>query len=235
MGVLWALVNPLLMLAVYTFVFAFVFKARWSVDGNAGEGKFALVLFSGLMLHAFLAECIIRAPGLVLENVSYVKRVVFPLHVLAWVMVLAGLFQYGVSLLVLMAGLLYMDGAIPWTIVLLPLVLLPFVLMALGIGWLLASLGVYLRDIRQITGVITTVLLFLSTIFYPAEALPEIVRPYIYFNPLSFIVDQAREVILWGRMPDWAGLVKYAFVSVLVCVGGYIWFQKTRKGFADVI
>lgn len=235
LGILWALANPLLMLAVYTFVFGFVFKARWSMGESADGGEFALVLFSGLMLHAFLAECFIRAPGLVLENVNYVKRVVFPLHALVWVMVMVGLFQYGVSLLALLAGLLYVNGAIPWTIIFLPVVLVPLILMALGIGWLLASLGVYLRDIRHIMGIITTLLLFLSTIFYPAEALPELVRSYIYLNPLSFIVDQARAVMVWGRMPDWDGWMQYALVSVFVCMAGYMWFQKTRKGFADVV
>ncbi|MCB2081649.1 MAG: ABC transporter permease [Hyphomicrobiales bacterium] len=238
LGVLWALVTPLLMLGVYTLVFGFVFKARWggtpliAAENNAG---FSLMLFSGLLLHGWFSEILMGAPALVLSNSNYVKRVVFPLPVLMPVLVGRAGFQFLVGLAVLFAGMFWIMGSIPWTALYVPVVLLPFVVLMLGVGWWLASLGVYLRDIAQLMSVLTTILLFLSTIFYPAEALPELVRDYVYFNPLSYIVDELRRVTLWGQVPLWSVWLKYLAVSILVAISGYVWFRKTQRGFADVL
>lgn len=233
-GVLWSLLHPLLLLLVYTFVFGVVFKARWGTESDS-LAHFALVLFAGLMAFNLFAECINRAPGLVVSNTNYVKRVVFPLEVLPWVSLGSALFHYLASLAVWLVFYALIIGLPSATILLLPLVLLPMVLLVMGLSWLLASLGVYLRDVSFITGIATTVLLFLSPVFYPASAIPPDYRPLLAFNPMAVAIEQARAVMLQGQVPPASHLAAQFVVSSLVAWLGFGWFQKTRKGFADVI
>jgi lipopolysaccharide transport system permease protein len=234
LGILWSLFNPLLLLAVYTFVFSNVFRMKWNV-GVENTAQFAIVVFTGMIVHGFFAECAGRAPGLVLANASYVKRVVFPLQVLPCVTVLAALFHSGISLLVLVAFMLVETGRLPWTVVLAPVVLLPLALLTLGICWILAAVGVYLRDLGQTIGLIVTLLLFLSPVFYPIEAVPAEYRNLLYLNFLTFIIEQSRAVVVFGRPPDWSGLAVYAGVALAVMWIGLAWFQRSRRGFADVL
>lgn len=233
LGLCWSFFNPLLLLAVYTFVFSVVFEVRWGVTVT-GRGQFAVILFSGLIVHGLLSESLTRAPGLILGNVNFVKKVVFPLEILAWVSMGTTLFHWAMSLLVLLLFILF-SGTLSWTLMLIPAVMLPLVFLAMGLSWILASLGVYLRDVGQAMGLITTILLFLSPIFYPLSAIPETFRLLVYLNPLTFVVEQARAVLVWGKLPDWTGLAIYLTVSLLVAWLGFWWFQKTRKGFADVV
>ncbi len=234
MGLLWSFLNPILMLAVYTFVFSEVFKARWGV-GNESKADFALILFVGLIVHGIFAECVNRAPGLILNNVNFVKKVVFPLEILPWVAMGATLFHSAVSVAVWALFFLIIKAYLPWTIVFLPLVALPLVLGTLGFAWFLAATGVYLRDVSQTTGIFTTVLLFVSPIFYPASALPEKYRGLLDLNPLTFLIEQAREVMVWDRLPDFSGLAAYTLGALVIALAGLAWFQKTRRGFADVL
>ena len=233
LGMAWALITPLLMLAVYSFVFVIVFKARWGESGPRGE--FAVMLFSGLILHGYLTEIITQSPRLVLANPNFVKKVVFPLEILVPSLVLSGLFQFCISFVVLLLGVLLVYGTVPATIIYLPVILLPFILLLTGIGWLLASLGVFVRDIANIMSILAPVLLFLSTIFYPAERLPGIGQYLIYLNPLSFMVEQLRNVVLLGQEPAVVGMVVYSVISAFIFVAGYYWFQKTRQAFADIM
>lgn len=234
MGLAWSFFNPVLMLAVYTFVFSVVFNARWGGDAT-GRGDFAIILFAGILVHGILAECVNRAPGLVVGNASYVKRVIFPLDVLPWVAMGAALFHALVTLAVLLLAQLLIRGVLPATTLFVPLVVFPLVLFTMGLAWLLAALGVFVRDIGQMTGIFTTVLLFLAPVFYPLDALPEGMRKWIYLNPLTFIIEQAREVLIWGRAPDFVGLGAYALFAAVVAWLGYACFQKMRRGFADVM
>lgn len=235
LGVLWSFATPLFMLAVYTFVFSVVFEMRHegSVDGN--RSNFAIVLFVGVIFHALLAEVLTSAPALILHNANYVKKVLFPLEILPLVKVGAALFHLAVSAVVLIIAVVVLRGSLSWTVLISPLLVLPFTLLLLGCAWMLAALGVYLRDIGHLVGILTTVMLFLAPIFYPLSAVPEDFQFWIMLNPLTFIVEQARAVLLAGRLPDWFGLLVYSGISCIVCFAGYFWFQKTRKGFADVI
>ncbi len=236
LGLLWSFINPLLMLAVYTFVFAVVFKARWGGVGDEQSNvSFALILFVGLIMHALLAEVLNRAPGLILGNVNYVKKVVFPLEILPVISLISALFHALTSLAVLMIALLLINGYLPWTAVLIPFVMLPLATLVLGLAWILASLGVYLRDTGHTIGIVTTVMLFVSTVFFPLSALPEKYHPFIMANPLTFIINQSREVLVFGNWPNWTGLTIYMLLATIVAWIGYSWFQKTRKGFADVL
>lgn len=235
MGVMWSLFNPLFLLLIYTFVFSVVFKARWGTDLHESKSQFATLLFVGMIVHGLFAETLNRAPGLILSNVSYVKKIVFPLEILPVVADGAALFHAIVSVLVLLIAFVLLNGYLQWTTVFLPLILLPLLVLILGAAWALASLGVYLRDVAQPIGLIMTVLLFASPVFYPITALPERIRPWLMLNPLTFVIEQARAVLIFGQLPDWVGLAAYSLVSVFIAWVGYAWFQKTRKGFANVL
>lgn len=234
LGILWSFFNPLLMLLVYTFVFGVVFNARWG-QHEGSRAEFALVLFGGLIVFNVFAECINKAPALVAGNVSYVKKVVFPLHVLPVVSLGGAMFHAAISLGIWVVAYIVFLGMPPWTIVATPLVLLPVALWALGLGWLLASLGVYLRDVSQVVGVLTTVLMFMSPIFYPLSAIPASLRHYLALNPLAISIEQMRGVIYFGVLPDLLAYCGVLGVSAAVAWMGLAWFQKTRGGFADVL
>lgn len=236
MGLAWSFFNPVFMLVVYTFVFSEIFRARWGgIDGDDSKTQFAVLLFVGMIVLSLFSEVVNRAPGLILSNVNYVKKVVFPIEILPVVAVGAALFHCLISLGVLLAAFLLFNGHLHWTAVFTPLILLPLVLLTTGLAWMLASLGVFLRDAGQTVSIITTVLMFLSPVFYPLSAVPERFLPFIMANPLTFIIEQAREVLIWGHVPNWPGLGLYTLAACVVAWAGYTWFQKTRKGFADVL
>jgi lipopolysaccharide transport system permease protein len=235
MGLMWSFANPILLLAMYTLVFSVVFKARWGTGEPESKTEFAVLLFVGMIVHSLFSETLIRAPSLIKANVSYVKKIVFPLEILPVVAMGASVFHAMVSVLVLAGALVLLNGYLPWTAVFLPLVLLPLIVLSLGIAWVLASLGVFLRDVAQPIGVAMTILLFASPVFYPVSALPEYVRPWLMLNPLTFIIEQARAVLIFGQPPHAIGLLLYSLVSLATAWIGYAWFQKTRKGFANVL
>lgn len=234
LGVLWSVFNPIFMLVVYTFVFSVIFQARWG-EGGATKVEFALILFAGLLVFNLFAECVTRAPGIIIGNASYVKRVIFPLETLPWVTFGAALFHAGISLLVWFIFYVTAVGPPKITILLFPIVLIPLVLQIMGISWFLASLGVYLRDVSQVVGIIVSTLMFLTPIFYPVAALPVAYRSFIYINPLSYLVELTRDLLLVGKGPDWGIWMAVTAASGVISWLGFVWFQKTRKGFADVL
>jgi lipopolysaccharide transport system permease protein len=234
MGVLWSFFLPVLMLAVYTFVFSVIFRARWNT-GSDSKTEFALILFAGLLVFNFFSECVNRAPGLILANTSYVKKVVFPLEILPVVTLGTALFHCMVGLLAWLLFYMIFFGAPPLTALLFPVVLLPLLFLTAGISWLLASLGVFLRDVAQVVGVVTTVLMFLSPIFYPVSALPESFQKVLLLNPLALVIEQTRDVLIFGKALHWPVYFASLVGSIVVAWLGYAWFQKTRKGFADVL
>ena len=234
LGLFWSFFSPVLMLTIYTFVFSVVFKARWGTGGES-RFEFALILFAGLIVFNLFAECITRAPSLIVGNVSYVKKVVFPLEILPLVSMGAALFHGFVSLGVLLIAYVLASASLHWTIIFVPLVILPLLLITIGLSWFLASFGVFVRDVAQTIGLLVTVLMFLSPIFYPLSSLPTKYHTFIYMNPLTFIIEQMRDVLIWGKLPSWSGLCLVILVGMLIAWLGLVWFQKTRKGFADVL
>jgi lipopolysaccharide transport system permease protein len=236
LGLLWSFFNPLLMLAVYTFVFSVIFQSRWGGNGGSGSKiEFAMVLFTGLIVFNLFSECIGRAPSLILSNPNYVKKVVFPLEILPFVSLLASAYHALISLAVWLIAYVIFFGAPPATVIYLPLIIFPFTLFIMGWSWLLASLGVFLRDVGQFVGVVIPVLMFLSPIFYATESLPPAYRNLLYLNPIAVVVEMVRDVMYWGKAPEWSVLAVHASVMVLIAWMGFAWFQKTRKGFADVL
>lgn len=235
LGLFWSLVTPLIMLGIYTFVFQYIFKSRWSDSAGETTLNFAIVLFLGLTIHAVMAEVINKSPLLITGNQNFVKKIVFPLELLSWVTLFGAIFTFFISFGLLLVFILIELHCIPVTAFLLPLILLPYFLLLLGISWFLAALGVYLRDIQQITGTLATLLLFLSPIFYSVNILPENLQTLIFLNPLSYVVESSRAVLIYGHLPDLVGLGIYASVAVAVAISGYIFFRKVRPGFADVL
>lgn len=235
LGVVWSLLLPLLSLLVFTFFFGVIFKMRWAGHGDGSLSELALVLFVGLALYNFLAECLSRAPGLILAHQNYVKNVIFPLEMLPAVMVASALLTLAATLLVILLLQATMGAGLGWTALLLPVTVLPLVLFVLGLSWVLASLGVYIRDIQQLIVPLVQLLMFLSPVFYPVAALPESIRPWLQLNPLALVIEQTRGIVLFGQPPAWTPYLLCLLATLLIALLGAWWFARTRQGFADVL
>lgn len=236
MGLAWSFFNPLLMLAIYTFVFSVVFNARWSGIGTEStKMDFAIIFFGGLIMYGVFAECVNRAPATVLGNANYVKKVVFPIEILPMIACASALFHAAVSIVVLLLAQLVFEGRVPWTVVLFPLVMAPLAIATTGVAWCLSALGVYVRDISQVTGMVTTMMMFLSPIFFPMSAMPEEFRGLIAINPLVYFLEEGRNTLIFGVVPDLLHLVYAWGASIAVAALGFAVFQKMRNGFSDVL
>jgi len=235
LGLFWSLITPLVMLATYTFVFSVVFQARWRPDAVPARGEFALTLFAGLIAFNVFTEVVTRAPTLVLSHANYVKNVVFPIQILPVSALGTALFHGAVNLTILLAASLVVFGTISHTIWLLPVAALPLVGLCLGMGWFLASLGIFVRDTTYAVGMTTQILFFLTPVIYPSSAVPESLRPWVKLNPLAVVVEDFRRTLVWSQHPDWAAWSLAMATAATVFVLGYAWFMITRSGFADVL
>ena len=242
----WSLITPLLMLAVYTFVFSQIFRARWGDLQQSGPLVFAINLFAGLIVFNFFAETANQGPGLILSNANLVTKVIFPLEILPAVTVATALFHALTSLVVLVAfqvtnGLISAGASsanglgIHPTLLWLPLVWLPLVSCCLALGWLLSALGVFLRDLGQVIGVFVNLLMFLSAVFYPLSSLPPQWQPLLQLNPLVLVIEQTRLVAVNGQLPSLSYLLWGGLIGLLACELSFRSFQKARRGFADVL
>lgn len=233
-GLIWSIINPLIMLTVYTFVFCVVFHARWNEE-HTSRIEFAFLIYSGLIVFNFFYECINKAPYLIITNANYVKKIIFPLEILPIIYLTSALFHLFVSLSVMIFAHVIIFSSISGTIFLLPVLLLPLIFYVLGFSWVLASLGAYIRDIAQLVGIISTIIMYISPIFYPVSAVPKEFRFIITINPLTTLIEQIRDVVFFNKMPILFDLLVEYLASFIIAWIGFIWFQKTRKGFADVI
>jgi lipopolysaccharide transport system permease protein len=235
LGILWALLNPLATLAVYTLVFGVVFKASWSVSETDGLVTFAIAVFTGMTAYSVLSESLVRAPGLVTASSNYVKRVVFPLEILPVTVVYTAVFHSLISVGIITVSLLLTTGTVPWTVLFLPLVYVPLVGLTLGLCWFTAALGVFVRDLGNATTVFVQLLFFLTPIVYPLSSVPAALRPLLRLNPLTPIVQDFRRVLLMGLPPDWPWFIACTALSAVVALAGYACFMSLRPAFADVI
>ena len=235
LGGLWTFLNPLLMLAVYTFVFTVVYKARWGIENPNKEYNFAIILFCGLIIHTLFSEIIIRSPGVLLLNINLVKKVIFPLEILTLVNVGSALVNAFFSYLILLIAHLFLMGLPPWTFIFTPITLLILVPLMLGFGWFVSSLGIFVRDIGQLAGLASTIMLFFSPVFYPLNSLSPKIKFLMYLNPITFPIEQTRSVLIYGKFPDMFGIIIYFIISLIFCSIGFLWFQKSRKTFSDII
>lgn len=234
LGIIWSFLTPLVMLGVYTFVFGYIFQSKWDTASLRGA-PFALVLFAGMMIFAVFSETLSRASSVVISNPNYIKRVVFPLEILPVTVLGASLVNLGISFAIFMLAYLIAVGAPSIEIFFLPVLLLPLILFTLGLAWLLASLGVFLRDISQIVPLFITALMFLSPVFYPASAIPQGIKALYSFNLVGHAIENSRVLLFESKLPDFSEFGFDLLISSIFFCLGYIWFQKSRKGFADVI
>ncbi len=236
-GLIWSFVQPLMMLCVYTFVFSVIFNSRrWGGDAeNDTRGAFAIIMLCGLSIYRVFSESINAACTEIVGHPNYVKKIIFPLEVLPIARVFSCTLLSLPWFILLSLGAIFILRNPSWTMLLLPLPLIPLVLLTLGCSFLVASLGVYFRDMKYITAIVLQMLFFMSPIFYPITAVPERFRWIIQLNPLVAIIEQTRNVFLFARLPDWSALLLATLTSALIAQFGLAWFVKTKKGFADVI
>jgi lipopolysaccharide transport system permease protein len=233
LGVVWAMVTPVVMIAIFTFIFAGIFGARFGASGSAWD--FALYLFCGLLPWTAFQETVQHSSQTVVAHANLVKRVVFPLEILPVALALTALATQMFGTLALLFAALIIRGELHATLLWLPVVILPQLIATLGLAWLVASLGVFLRDIVQGIGLLLTAWLYLTPIIYPESVVPERFRPLIRANPFTHLIRSYRRIILEGAMPDWRGLAYFTAFALVCFIFGYWWFARTRKNFADVI
>lgn len=231
-GALWSIVSPLILFCGYWFFLGVVLGARW---GTASSTEYPVILFSGLIVHQCFAEVLGRSTRLVISHSNYVSKVVFPIEVLPWMTVATAAFDLTINCFILLLGQLLIVGHIPVTWLWMPLVLLPLLPMAAGFSWLVSSLGVYLRDMAQVVPLVIMMLMFLSPIFYSIDMVPEQFRTALWFSPLTTVIQLVRQVAIEGRHPDATLFFVYTVASFAMMAFGYWWFQRTKRGFADVL
>jgi len=235
LGLFWSLAQPLMMLTVYTFVFGVIFKARWGIDTGDSKAAFAIIMFCGMSVFNIFSESVAGSCGIIVGNANYVKKVIFPLEILPIAQVSAATILTFVWFGLLFLGAIIFLKSLAWTMLLLPLVLIPLILLSCGLGFLVASLSVFFRDLQHLIGIIIQILFFMTPIFYPIQAIPEKYRWVLELNPLSLIVEQARAVFLYGKMLDCTMYATSLLISLVMFQLGLVWFIKTKKGFADVL
>lgn len=234
LGICWFVIQPLLLLAVYTFVFAVVFKSRIG-GADAGPATPALMIFTGLIIFNIFAETVNRAPRLLRSNRVYVKQVIFPVEILPITALTTALFQGILSFILLIGAYLIFEGIPPLALLSIPLILIPLLMLTLGFSWFLASIGVFVYDVAPFVGVVVRVLLFLCPIFYSLDAIGLPFRYFIMANPITSCVSLSRAALFAGTFPNLTHLALYWLVAAIVCWLGYTWFMKTRKAFGDVL
>jgi lipopolysaccharide transport system permease protein len=235
LGSAWAIVTPLLLATVYTFVFNTVFKMRWTAAESQSNLDFAVYLLLGLAVHGIFVECLSRAPRLIVSNPSYVTKVVFPLEVLPFVLLVSALTNAGISILVAILLNWFLSGSLHHTIVFIPLIIIPYALFISAFVMIFAACGVYLRDLAQVVNLIIPISLFLTPVFYPLNAIPPAIRNLMWINPLTFAVEQLRSTAIEGLVPNLLSLLLYLAASMVALSVGFWVFQRLRKGFADVL
>jgi len=236
LGRAWPVLLPLLMLAIYAFVFGAVFRARWPGLGEGDHLGFTLNLFAGLLIHAMLAESVGQAAGLLVRQSNFVRKVVFPLPVLVAVPLGSAAFHGAIGLSILLGVNAAWGNGLHASALAVPLVLAPYVVMLYGLCLILAALGVYVRDLAQITGALVTVALFTSTVFFPREMVPPALVKVVDYNPISWPVQTVRDAVLLGQWPELTrGALAYALVSIGILSLGWLCFNRLRRGFADVL
>jgi len=235
-GVAWTFITPLLTLIIYTFIFSEIFKVRWSgSDGNGSKLEFALIIFSGMIIFSFFSEIMIRSTTIVSDNANYVKKVIFPLEILPIIVLCEAGFYALVSIGILLIFIIFFDVGSIKDIYLMPIVLIPYIFLCTGLSFFFAAIGVYIRDVNQAISSITTILMFLSPIFFPLSAVPGKFQQLIELNPLTFVIENLRNMLFFNHTLDMVGLMIYSLFSVLTLILGFYFFQKTRMGFSDVL
>lgn len=234
LGMLWSFIVPLLMLVIYTFVFSEVFQAKWDINTD-DKYQFALVLFCGLTAFNMVGEVMNRSTVLIASNTNYVKKVIFPLEILPVVTVFSALFNAVIGFMILIVAQLVIYHTVSVTIYLVFLALIPLVILCIGLGLLISAISVYLKDVNNFVSVLVTVLMYMSPVFFPLTSVPENFKFICEVNPLTYIIENFRNVVLYGRSLDWKYYGISCIVAVAVYLLGKVVFMRAKEGFADVL
>ncbi len=236
LGIVWAMITPLFLLAVYTFVFGTIFKGDWPGRADAGVLDKAVIIFTGLVTMTLFTEPVVRASTCIISVPNFVKKVVFPLELIPMSLIGGALFHFLVSLSILLVGVIVIQGIPPLTALALPIVILPVVILSLAFSWFLASLGVFIRDLTYIVQLLVQVLMFMTPVFYPDQLVPAAMRPIVLkINPMAAAIYNMRQILIFGGPVNWLTIVAWIVVSSILAILSFIWFQRTKRAFADVI
>ena len=235
LGLAWSILSPLLLLALYVMVFGFIFEGTFSALPGESRVHYALGVFLGLAIFHLLAETLAAAPTVIAGTPNFVKKVVFPLEILPVANVGGAAFHLLISLTLALAGVIIWGNGLGWTALWLPVILLPLVLVALGLSWLLSALGVFFRDVAQLTTFLSVALMFSSAVFYPASRMPPAIWAVLRFNPLLIAIEQVRQTVIWHRASDVPSLLILYAIGIALCWLGQWTFRKLAPAFADVI
>lgn len=234
-GSLWLLAQPLMQLALYSFVFGVIFRMKWNLETDGGNVHFGFILFSGILLHSFFSESLVRGPSLITSYPSYVKKVIFPLNILALVNSFSALATYLFGLVVLLAVFIISGGDFSLKYIFLLFPILMIFIFTLGLSWLLSAIGVYFRDINNFMTHLVTILLFTAPICYPMSMLPEKYQSLLYLNPITLPLLIFQDIVFKDKFEFSWSIFVHLFIGLLICYIGYTVFNKLKRGFADAI
>lgn len=234
LGLAWVVLIPLVLVAVYTFVFGVVLKSTWAAEVRSPY-EVPLLFFGSLTVFGFFMEVVSRAPNFIRENKTYVTKVIFPLDILCWVLVGTALLKLCVNLGLLLLFLLFVKGGLPIKALLAPFLLLPFVLLTLGIAWCLAAAGAYVRDLAHAVLAMAPVLMFISPVFYSVQQVPEALQGLYFLNPMTYVLERMRDLLFFDRVFSLQGYAIYCAIALTIFMLGFAFFQRLRAGFADVV
>lgn len=235
LGLVWTLIQPLVMLTIYTFVFSVVFKARWGQGESVSKVDFAMTIYAGMIIFQIFSEPLYRSSTIFIANSNFVKRVVFPLEILPTSSVLSSVIMNLFSFVIYIGALLWFQYPVGWNILLFPLIWIPLIILSAGLSYVFATLGVFFRDIGQIISILMNMLFYISPVFYPVTALPESFQKYMLFNPLTIIIENFRAITIYNSPPDWAQLGTIYIISIVIFLIGSAIFTYSKETFSDVI
>lgn len=234
LGPLWSVITPLLLLTVYSFVFGVIFQSKWPSFNNS-RADFAIVLFIGMLTFNIFSDSVSKSPWTITSNANFVKKIIFPIEILAIVNVFSSIFNFMMGLIAWLFIMIIFHGLPPITIFLLPIYILPLLILSAGVSWIFSSLGVYFKDIGQFMGVLIMLLMFSSPVFYSIDSIPLSYKIFFELNPIASSINMVRDVALFGVVPSLKLYLLTLFVSSLISYAGYIFFKKTKVGFSDVL
>ena len=235
LGSIWQVLNPLLMMMLYTFVFGFIFKGSYHSGPEETKLDYGLGIFLSITIYQFLAEILMVSPALMVSHPNYVKKVVFPLDVLPVAVVGTALYHFFLTIVIVVLGIVFLGPGLSVNALWMPVIFFPFFLTALGLAWIFSALGVFFRDINQLTTFLSLALLYASAVFYSSKQIPDVIWQFLKFNPLIHVVELSRRVLLWQQSPDMLSLAYLYGFSILFVWIGYVAFNKMKSAFADVI
>ena len=236
MGMVWMILDPILILCVYLLVFGYIFQGKFIEGDEETPIVYGITIFLGLSIFRLFSEVISTTTACVVSNSNYVKRIVFPLEILPLIEIATAMYSFFFTIIIVLVGLLVSGlNIISINLILLPFIFISFFLLLMGFGWILSALNVYIRDMSHTIQFLSISLLFGSAIFYPVDQIPESFWSFLKYNPILHFVESVRCVIIWQKTPQVEPLLWIIVFSVSIFYAGYGIFRYLRKGFGDVL